>query len=94
MKKKIAKLISLNSDLSDDLLSYTISLNTFLPVKTETVFGNRSSLKRTYKVTIRFLIFHYTFYVTLDFDVHSYTPCLNRYLKVKAYNVWKPNKKG
>ena len=62
MKNKIAELISLNSDMSDDLLSYTITLNNFLPVKVETVFGTRSSVKRIYKVMVRFLIFRYTFY--------------------------------
>ena len=94
MKNKIAELISLNSDMNDDLLSYTITLNNFLPVKVETVFGTRSSIKRIYKVIVKCLIFHYTFYVSLDYDSHSYIPCLKRYYKVKNYTVWNSKQKG
>ena len=96
MKNKIAELISLNSDMSDDLLFYTITLtlNNFLPVKVETVFGTRSSVKRIYKVIVKCLIFRYTFYVSIDYDPHSYIPCLKRYHKVKNYTVWNSKQKG
>jgi len=89
MKKKIAHLISLNSDMSDKVLSQYLTMNCFLPVKAEVVFGTHSSIKRTYKVCIRFLFIQYTFFVSLDYDAKSYIHALKRYNKVERYHIFK-----